>query len=399
MSNILSLLLPSALLITVTSACPDSFTSVGDGYCMIEYPGAYDYCGAHEFCHDYGRRLGHRLFMVGKHSRKLAEYFDNTKGAFTGLHTLLNNVGRSVDGWQVTDPGNTPPTEQSDGLIWEFVRPNYGSETIAELTMYGLNEINQVNTFRRVVCELSTVPLPNEKHVEIFQHSVPPNGIFLSTNKSVGCFEAHHRLSIFGCALWRNEMATSCLYRVHQVYCHKMTPNRKVYVERQQKTTSHNNLGLRPEGASRHGTTSHTTVGIDVSGYGNVKVMESPAFSTVVAAVTLPFRQEQCTKKGRHSGFTYITGIIAPLNVNSKFWVSSQALGKYVLTHLFDFWLQELLSDAELCENLRIHGERSEVRQNGLRQLEDIGLPNGNQSDCVYGECFKSDHKAASNLH
>ncbi|TGZ73913.1 hypothetical protein CRM22_001246 [Opisthorchis felineus] len=241
MSNILKLLLPSVLLVTVTYACPDRFISVGDGYCMIEYQGVYEYCGAHEFCHDYGRQLGYRLFMVGKHSRKLAEYFDNAKGAFTGLHTLLNDVGRSVNGWQVTDPGNTAPTEQSDGLIWEFFRPKYGSETIAELTMYGLNEINQLGTFRRVVCELSTVPLPNEKHVEIFQYSVPLNGMFLSTNKNVGCFEAHPGVTIFGCALWCHQQAAcrSFYYGAEQKSCHisKFVDSRLPAHLRDEKTT------------------------------------------------------------------------------------------------------------------------------------------------------------------
>ncbi|GAA57339.1 hypothetical protein CSKR_108926 [Clonorchis sinensis] len=195
-------------------------------------------------CQIIGRALGFRVFMVGKNSQKIAAYFDNESGTFTGLHTLLHDVGRTTIGWQVSDPGNAAPTDIRDRLIWEFVKPNAGTEMILEMTLYGLSEVNQVHTVRRVVCELSTVPLPNETGAESFRQTLLAKGLFFATNQSIGCFNIHHETTLLECALRCHQQAAcrSFYYEAEQKSCHisKFVDSRLPAHLRDEKTTWEN---------------------------------------------------------------------------------------------------------------------------------------------------------------
>ncbi|TGZ73912.1 hypothetical protein CRM22_001245 [Opisthorchis felineus] len=207
------LLLPMIPVLHVHTECPSTLLDVGDDQCMIHFPGKYTYCEAHELCQRSGQDRKLRLFMVGQHAMKIRDRFKLSAQIFTGLHTLLVDVGTMNSGWQLSDPGSSTGIADGVELHWSFGKPISGYERIVLVSKYGLIDTEHRQIMNAVTCELSRVPSPLKSSVQLFVKNKPRNGLFFKTTSSKGCFSDSTQETLVKCAFrCRNDEVCRSVY-------------------------------------------------------------------------------------------------------------------------------------------------------------------------------------------
>ncbi|KAF8563596.1 hypothetical protein P879_10988 [Paragonimus westermani] len=199
-----------ALIVVVTavlplslSKCPKIFADVGNGACLIAIQQSLFYCDAHRVCDLVGRSLGLRLFMVGRNAQRVPAYLFGIATFYTGINSLLENRGKSRDGWQVSEPGYISYVLNATDIPWSPLEPLETGEQVVSFLIGGLYARRQSFLFTYTVCELSTVPYPEKTGISEFNKNFPRPlaSNFMESDLSVGCFRQTTAASAIACGL------------------------------------------------------------------------------------------------------------------------------------------------------------------------------------------------------
>ncbi|KAF5404211.1 hypothetical protein PHET_02380 [Paragonimus heterotremus] len=184
-------------------ACPPDAADSGDGICSICPPGMFTYCDAHAVCEQEGLKRGSRYFMVGRHSMQIFAIWLFYTVAHSGVHSLLNTRNSSSTGWQTNDLGYQFYSLGELDVPWGQNEPSSHYEQIAAFTLTGVRDEAQDAQLRTVVCELSTVPVPDVSVPSQFRMNWPMvlESNFMTGQLAVGCFQKLTLPSMLTCAL------------------------------------------------------------------------------------------------------------------------------------------------------------------------------------------------------
>ncbi|KAF5404212.1 hypothetical protein PHET_02381 [Paragonimus heterotremus] len=129
--------------------------------------------------------------MVGRHAMQVFAVLIFTVTAHSGIHGFLNARNYSNGDWQTNEPGYQLFLLDSRAVPWASHQPSGHFEQMCSITLTGVRSDAQNTVDRAVVCELSTVPIPDVSVPSRFKMNWPIvlDSNFMLGQLSFGCFQ------------------------------------------------------------------------------------------------------------------------------------------------------------------------------------------------------------------